>query len=98
MQHRRVLIFFTPNTDPEQKRALSVVCALLCTQKTKRKEEKSMILFLLFMLPLLWSHLRFGQHPHACSYWLQPSLRLDIEHIRYPVFVRPSQMSARTSQ
>lgn len=73
MQHRRVLIFFTPNTDSEQKRALSVVCAFkLCICVLKKKEEKSMILFLLFTLPLLWSHLRFRQQPHACSYWLQP--------------------------
>lgn len=65
----------------------------------KKKEEKSMILFFLFMLPLLWSHLHFVQHPHACSYAaLFTSLRLDIENIRYQVFVRPSQMSARTTQ
>lgn len=68
MQRMCVVMFFTPDT--EQKRALPAVCASLCTQKQKER-RKEMILFLLFMLPLLWSHLRFVQHPHACCYWLQ---------------------------
>lgn len=68
--------------------------------KTKRKKKRDDPVFVVHAAAALVTSAFRATPPCLLllAAALFTSLRLDIEHIRYPVFVRPSQMSARPSQ